>query len=64
MGALLLQSAAYTRTFLMVQSADHVTPLTGATVTVSLSKAGGSFGAPSGGATATEIANGWYKISL
>jgi hypothetical protein len=48
----------------MVQSADHVTALTGASPTVSISKAGGSFGAPSGGATATEVANGWYKISL
>jgi hypothetical protein len=64
MGALLLQSTAYTRTFLMVQSADHVSALTGATVTVNIAKAGGSFAAPSGGATATEIANGWYKISL
>ena len=61
---LLLQSTAYTRTFLIVQSADHVTALTGASPTVAISKAGGSFGAPSGGATATEVANGWYKISL
>jgi len=61
---LLTQSATFTRSFLIVQSADHVTGLTGATVTVAISKAGGAFGAPSGGATATEIANGWYKIPL
>lgn len=62
--ALLALSTAYTATFLMVQSSDHITPLTGATVTVNISKAGGAFAAPSGGATATEIANGWYKIAL
>jgi hypothetical protein len=57
-------STARTRSFLMVQSADHISPLTGATVTVSLSKNGGAFGSPSGGATASEISNGWYSIAL
>jgi hypothetical protein len=61
---LLAQSTTYTRLFLMVQSADHVTGLAGATVTVSISKAGAGFGAPSGGATATNIASGWYSIAL
>lgn len=62
--ALLSQSTSYTATFLMVQSNDHISALTGATVTVSISKNGGAFAAPSGGATATEISNGWYKIAL
>jgi len=60
--ALLKQSTAYTRMFLMVQSADHITPLTGATVTVTVSKAGAAFGAPGG--TVTAVSSGWYKIAL
>ncbi len=64
--ALLKQSTAYVRTFLMVQSADHISGLTGATVTVKLGKAGGT-GAAAGGAVA-EIDStnlpGWYKVSL
>lgn len=60
--AQLKQGVAYTRSFLMVQSADHLTPLTGATVTVLLSKAGAAFGAAAG--TVTEIAHGWYKVAL
>ena len=59
---MLKQSTAYTRAFLMVLSSDHVSPATGKTVTVNLSKAGGSFGAAGG--TITEIADGWYKIAL
>lgn len=46
----------------MVQSSDHITGLTGATVTVTLSKAGGAFAAAGG--TVTEISSGWYKIAL
>jgi hypothetical protein len=60
--ALLKQSTSYTRAFLMVASTDHVAGATGKTVTVNLSKAGGSFSAAGG--TITEIANGWYKIAL
>lgn len=45
----------------MVQSADHVTGLTGATVTVTLSKSGGSFASPSG--AVSEIGSGWYKVA-
>ena len=47
----------------MVQSADHITGLTGASPSVFLSKAGGAFG---GAITATvhELANGWYYIAL
>ena len=46
----------------MVDSTDHITGKTGLTVTVTLSKAGGSFGAAGG--TVTEISSGWYKIAL
>lgn len=48
--------------FLMIASADHITPKTGLTVTVQISKDGGAFA----GATnsVTEIANGVYKISF
>jgi len=46
----------------MIASSDHISPLTGATVTVNLSKAGGAFGAAGG--TVTEISNGWYKVAL
>ena len=60
--AILTQSATYTRNFLMVDSTDHITGKTGLTVTVTLSKAGGSFGAAGG--TVTEISSGWYKIAL
>jgi len=48
--------------FLLVESSDHVTGLTGATATVNLSKAGGTFAAAGG--TITEVANGFYKIAL
>jgi hypothetical protein len=47
--------------FLMVQSADHISPLTGATTTVTLSKNGGAFAAPAG--AVSEIGNGWYKVA-
>lgn len=60
--ALLKQSTTYTRTFLMIASSDHLSPLTGASPTVNISKAGGAFGAAAG--TVTEIANGFYKIAL
>ena len=57
----LKQSTAFVRTFFFGTSGD--------TVTVNISKAGGggipgAFGAPSGGATATAIASGWYYIGL
>jgi hypothetical protein len=51
----------YTRDFMMIQSADHISGLTGATVTVTLSKAGAAFGAAAG--TVTEVANGHYKVA-
>ena len=60
--ALLKQSTAYVRTFFLVQSADHLSALTGATPTVNISKAGAAFGAAAG--AVAEIGNGWYKCSL
>jgi hypothetical protein len=47
--------------FLLVQSSDHITGLTGASPTVTLSKSGAAFASPSG--SVTEIANGWYKVA-
>lgn len=48
-------------TFLMVQSSDHITGATGLTVTVTLSKNGGSYASPSG--AVTEVGNGQYKVA-
>jgi hypothetical protein len=58
----LVQNAPYPRSFLMVQSGDHTTPITGATVSVSLSKAGAAYAAAAG--VITEIGNGMYSVSL
>ena len=60
--AILQKSTAHNRMFLMVESADHITGLTGATVTVTLSKNGGSFGAAGG--SVTEVSSGWYYVAL
>ncbi len=46
----------------LTDSADHVTGLTGATLTISLSKNGAAFGAIT--PTVTERGNGWYSLSL
>lgn len=54
-------SAVIPLLFLMIDSADHISGKTGLTPTVTISKAGGSFNAPSG--AVTEIANGWYKVA-
>jgi hypothetical protein len=47
--------------FLMVDSGDHVTPKTGLTPTVTISKNGGSFASPAG--TVSEVGSGWYKVA-
>jgi hypothetical protein len=47
--------------FLMLESADHITPLTGASPTVVISKDGGAFASPSG--AVSEIGDGWYKVA-
>lgn len=59
---ILKSSAAYPFAFLMVDSADHISPKTGLTPTVTILKANtGSFASPSG--AVTELANGWYKVA-
>lgn len=58
----LKQSTTYTRMFLLVQSSDHETGLTGASPSVTISKAGGAFGAAAG--AVTEVSSGWYKVAL
>lgn len=59
------QSTAYTVLLKVYLSSDHVSPATGKTVAVVLSKAGAAFANPSAGATnATEVANGWYSVAL
>ena len=60
--AVLKQSTAFTRMFLMVQSSDHISALTGASPTVTISKAGAAFG--SAGGSVTEVSSGWYKVAL
>lgn len=55
------RSAGFPLTFALVSSADHRTPVTGATPTVLLSKAGGAFAAPAG--AVTEIGSGWYAVA-
>lgn len=47
--------------FLLVSSTDHLTGLTGATPTVTLSKNGAAFASPAG--AVSEIGNGWYKVA-
>jgi hypothetical protein len=54
-------TTSYPLLFLMISSTDHVSPATGLTPTVVLSKSGGAFASPSG--AVTEIANGWYKVA-
>jgi hypothetical protein len=54
-------TTAYKLMFLMVQSSDHVTGLTGASPTVTLSKNGAAFASPSG--AVSELANGWYLVA-
>ena len=47
--------------FLLVDESDHITGLEGASPTVTLSKNGGAFAAPSG--AIAEIGKGWYKVA-
>jgi len=58
------QSIARSVTFLAYLS-DGVSPATGKTIAITISKNLASFGNLSGGATnATEIGNGWYYVAL
>jgi hypothetical protein len=57
----LQNSTSYPTCFLMVSSTDHVTPVTGLSPTVVISKNGGAFAPPSG--AVSEIGNGWYTLA-
>ena len=58
---LILNSDTRPIPFMIVQSTDHITGLTGAAPTVTISKNGGAFAAPAG--TVAEIGNGWYRLT-
>lgn len=61
---IILQSTS-TIIVLKLYLTDHVTLATGKTLAITISKNAGAFANPSGGATnATEIANGWYYVTL
>jgi hypothetical protein len=61
----LAQSTAYTVMLKLFLSSDHVSPATGKTVAIKISKAGDAFADPNVGASnATEVSNGWYKFAL
>lgn len=47
--------------FLMVDSSDHISPKTGLSPTVTISKNGTAFNTPSG--EVSEVGNGWYKVA-
>ena len=47
--------------FFLVLTSDHISPATGLSPTVTLSKNGAAFASPSG--AVTEIANGWYQVA-
>lgn len=54
-------TTAYPLVFLLISSTDHLTGLTGAAVTATLSKSGAAFGSPAG--AVAEIGSGWYKVA-
>jgi hypothetical protein len=47
--------------FFLTLSSDHLSPATGKTPTVTISKNGAAFGSPAG--AVSEIANGWYQVA-
>ena len=58
-------SVAKRITFRAIASSDHITPSTGKTIAITISKNGGAFGNPAAGATnATEISSGFYYFDL
>jgi hypothetical protein len=59
---MLKQSTARNLMVYLVSATDYVTPVTGATLTIALSKAGGAFASIS--PTVTERGNGWYSLAL
>jgi hypothetical protein len=61
MAARKLASTAYPIAFLMVSNTDHITGVTGAAPTVTVSRNGGAFAAAAG--AVTEIGSGWYSLA-
>lgn len=59
---MLKQSTARNLMVFLTASSDHVTGLTGATLTITISKNGGAFASIS--PTVTERGDGWYSIAL
>ena len=59
----LVQSTATNVVVFMADATDHISPKTGLTLTITLSKNGGAFAAPSSG-TVTERTLGWYSVAL
>lgn len=59
---MLKQSTTRNLMVFLTSASDHVTGLTGATLSVSISKDGGAFSSIS--PTVTERGNGWYNIAL
>ncbi len=58
------KAAAFTKfSFMMTDSTNH-NPVTGKTVTATISKDGGSFGSLSSGDSVTEVGNGIYEVDL
>jgi hypothetical protein len=60
--AIILQNTQFNKTFLLVSSLDHTSPLLGATPTAVISKNGGFFQPPQG--VILELGDGWYSLSL
>ena len=59
------QSTSLRVTLKAYLSSDHISPATGKTIAIVISKNAAAFGNPNAGATnATEIANGWYYVDL
>lgn len=57
--------STYVHVFKAYLASDHLSPATGKTIAIQISKNGGAFGNPSVGATnATEISIGWYSVTL
>jgi hypothetical protein len=61
MRALTQNQTAEPLVFMLVNSGDHISPLTGVAPTVTISKNGAAFAAVAG--AVTEIGNGWYKVA-
>lgn len=61
MQAVSQSSTTYAVVFLLVDETDHVTPVTGASPTITISKNGAAFSAASG--SAEEVGGGLYKLA-